>query len=145
MINSIVDHTNSYAQEKIFSGLGSSYTFSDGSWQDVTADEIRMFIAILIHFGVHIRVDVQKNWNMKTLSHGLWAHSILSCTRYSTILAMLHVVDPATEDPQNKLRKVESFIEDFKKLCKELYVPQKYVAIDERMVKSRRCLGFASS
>ena len=38
------------------------------------------------------------------------------------MLAMLHVVDPATEDPQNKLRKVESFIEDFKKLCKELYV-----------------------
>ena len=37
---------------------------------------------------------------------------------------MLHVVDPATEDPQNKLRKVESFIEDFKKLRKELYVPQ---------------------
>ena len=40
MINSIVDHTNSYAQEKIFSGLGSSYTISDGSLQDVTADEI---------------------------------------------------------------------------------------------------------
>ena len=45
---------------------------------------------------------------------------------------MLQVVDPATEGPQNKLRKVESLIEDFKKLCKELYVPQKYVAIDER-------------
>ena len=40
MIHSIVDHTNSYAQEKIFSGLGSSYTISDGSLQDVTADEI---------------------------------------------------------------------------------------------------------
>ena len=40
MINSIVDHTNSYAQEKILSGLGSSYTISDGSLQDVTADEI---------------------------------------------------------------------------------------------------------
>ena len=31
MINTIVDHTNSYAQEKILSGLGSSYTLSDGS------------------------------------------------------------------------------------------------------------------
>ena len=31
MINSVVDHTNSYAQEKLFSGLGSSYTISDGS------------------------------------------------------------------------------------------------------------------
>ena len=107
MINSIVDHTNSYAQEKPFSGLGSSYTFSDGSWQHVTANEIRRFIAILIHFGVvHVRGDVQKNWSTKTLSHGLWARAILSHTRYSTILAMLHVVDPATEDPQNNLRKV---------------------------------------
>ena len=48
MINSIVDHTNSYAQEKPFRGLGSSYTFSDRSWKDVTANEIRRFIAILI-------------------------------------------------------------------------------------------------
>ena len=116
MINSIVDHTNSYAQEKIFSGLGSSYTISDGSWQDVTADEIRRFIALLIHFGVvHVRGDVQKNLSTKTLYHGLWARSILPRTRYFAILAMLHVVDPATEDPQNKLREVESFIEDFKK------------------------------
>ena len=60
---------------------------------------------------------------MKTLYHGLWACAILSRTRYLTILAMSHVVDPATEDPQNKLPKVESFIEDFNKLSKELYVP----------------------
>ena len=55
---------------------------------------------------------------------------------------MLHVVDPRTEDPGNKLRKVESFIQDFKNLCQSLYVPQKYVAIDERMVKSRHRSGF---
>ena len=62
MINGIVDHTNSCAQGKTFSGLGSSYTFSDGSWQDVTTNEIRTFIAILIHFRVvHVRGDVQKN------------------------------------------------------------------------------------
>ena len=121
MINSIVDHTNSYAQEKIFSGLGSSYTLSDGSWQDVTTDEIRRFIALLIHFGVvHVRGDAQKNWSTKSLYHGLWARAFLPRTKYFTILAMLHLVDPATEDPENKLRKVESFIEDFKKLCKEL-------------------------
>ena len=48
MINSVVHHTNRCAQEKIFSGLGSSYTLSGGSWQDVTADEIRRFIALLM-------------------------------------------------------------------------------------------------
>ena len=67
IVNSIVNHTNSYVQE-VFSGKGSSYTQSDGSWQDVTADEIRRSIALLIHFGiVHVRGDVQKNWSTKSL------------------------------------------------------------------------------
>ena len=103
----------------------------------MTADEIRRFIASLINFGVvHIRGDVKKNWSTKIPYHGLWAPSIPSSTRYFAISAMLHVVDPATKDPQNKLRTVKSFKEDFKKLCKDLYVPQKYVEIDERMVES---------
>jgi len=55
---------------------------------------------------------------------------------------MLHVVDPATEDPNNKLRKVESFITHFKEKCSELYIPRQHVAIDERMVKSRHRSGF---
>ena len=42
MINSIVDHTNSYAQEEIFSGLGSSYAISDGSSQDVMKSEVSL-------------------------------------------------------------------------------------------------------
>ena len=143
MINNIVNHTNSYALENIFGGQGSSYASSDGSWKDVTADEIRRFTALLIHFGVvHVRGDVQKNWSMKSLYHGLWARAILPWKRYFTILAMLHVVDPATEDPENKLHEVESFIQDFKTLCKSLYVPQKYVTIDERMVKSHHRSGF---
>ena len=110
---------------------------------DLTADEIRRFIALLIHFGVvHVRGDVQKNWSTKTLYHGLWARAILSRDRYFAILALLHVVHPATEDPNNKLCKVESFITHFKNKCSELYKPRQHVAIDERMVKSRRRLGF---
>ena len=50
---------------------------------------------------------------------------------------MLQVVDPATEEAQNKLRKVD-FIEDFKKLWKNLYLPQKHVA----RVKCRHRSGF---
>ena len=143
MLDDIARHTNSYAQEKIFGGQGSSYTQSDGSWKDVTADEIKRFIALLIHFGVvHIRGDVQKNWSTKTLYHGLWARAILPRQRYFAILAMLHVVDPATEEPANKLRKVESFVDHFKNKCSELYKPRQHVAIDERMVKSRHRSGF---
>ena len=138
MIDSIVSHTNSYAQERIFSGSHTSYAQSDGSWQDVTGNELRRFIACLIYFGlVHVRGDVSKNWSTKTLYHGLWSRSILSRTRFFAILGMLHVVDPATETSGDKLRKVESFVSR----CKELYQPKQHVAIDERMVKSRHRSG----
>ena len=97
MIDSIVTHTYSYAQEKIFSGTHNSYAQPDGSWKDVTADELKMFIACLTYFGlVHVRGDISKHWSTKTVYHGLWARSILSRTRFFAILGMLHVVNPAT-------------------------------------------------
>ena len=143
LINNIVRHTNSYGEGKLDAGQGASYSKSDGTLNNVTANEIRRFIALLIHFGVvHVKGDVQKNWSTKTLYHGLWARAILPRERYFAILAFLHVVDPATEDPSNKLRKVESFIDDFKKKCSRLYKPRQHVAIDERMVKSRHRSGF---
>ena len=59
---------------------------------------------------------------------------------------MLHVVDPTEEtedvnEPNYKLRKVQSFIEYIKGKCKSLYQPCQNVAIDERMVKSRHRSG----
>ena len=125
MISNIVNHTNSYANEHIFSGTHQSYTKPDGSWQDATADEIKRLIAILNYFGlVKVVGDVDKYWSKKTLFHGLWARAILSRKRFKSLMALLHVVDPATEDKADKLRKVESFINYFKSRCLALYQPR---------------------
>ena len=56
-------------------------------------------------------------------------------------MAILHVVDPATEAPGDKLRKVESLIDYFKSRCLSLYQPRQNLAIDERLVKSRHRSG----
>jgi hypothetical protein len=45
-------------------------------------------------------------WSTKTLYHGLWARSIMSRDRFKALLAMLHVVEPCTDNEQDKLRKV---------------------------------------
>ena len=91
MINNIVDHTNSYANEHIYLESRQSCTKPDGSWQDTTADEIKRLIALLIYFGlVKVVGDV-----IKTLYHGLWARAIMSRTRFKALMALLHVVDPA--------------------------------------------------
>ena len=56
-------------------------------------------------------------------------------------MALIHVVDPATENPNDKLCNVESFIDFFKSRCLSLYQPRQNLAIDERMVKSRHRCG----
>lgn len=46
--------------------------------------------------------------------HGLWAHAIKSPDRFEALMALLRVLDPATENPGDKLHKVKSFVDDFK-------------------------------
>ena len=47
---------------------GQSYAKTDGSWQDVTPDEIKRLIAILIYFGlVKVVGSVEKYWSKKSL------------------------------------------------------------------------------
>ena len=91
----------------------------------------------LIYFGlVKIGITINRYWNTKTLYHGLWTRSIMPRIRFQGLMAFLHVVDPATETPGDKLRKVESFVNYFKSRCVALYQPRKQVAVNERMVRS---------
>ena len=79
-----------------------SYALPDGSWEDVTPDEVKKLIGILICFGLVKVGGIDRYWSVKTLYHGLWAHAILPRTRFRALMAVLHVVDPAAETPGDK-------------------------------------------
>ena len=142
MVSEICTHTNSYANEHTIEGSHQSYTQSDGSWKDTTPEEINRLVALLIYFGlVKVGGHTDKYWSTKTLYYGLWARSIMSRTRFRALMALLHVVDPGSENAGDKLRKMESFIDSFKSRCLALYQPRQQLAIDEQMVKSRHRSG----
>jgi hypothetical protein len=56
-------------------------------------------------------------------------------------MAFLHVVDPADEQPGDKLCKVEEFFAAFKERCRMSYQPSQNIAVDECMVKSKHRSG----
>ena len=142
MINDICKHTNSYANERIIEGSHSSYLKADGSWKDITCDEINRLITLLLYVSlVKVGTNVDKYWSTKSLLNGLWARSIMSRLRFKAIMAFPHVVDPAAETPGDKSHKVDSFVNYFKSRCADLYQPRQQVAIDERLVKSRHRSG----
>ena len=133
-------HTNSYAwgHAAETSCSTTTYTNSDGSWNETNDEEIKRLIALLIYFGlVKVGGQCSNYWSKKTLYHGLWARGITSRKRYKALMAFLYVVDPDEEVPGDEPRKVNSFIESFKERCRNLYQPTQNVAIDERMVRSR--------
>ena len=142
MIDDICRFTNDYANEQIIAGSHSSYTKADGSWKDTTPEEINRLITLLIYFGlVKVGTNVEKYWSIKSLFNGLWAKSIMSRLRFKALMALLHVVDPGTETPGDKLRKVDTFVNCFKSRGGQLYQPRQNLAINERMVKSRHRSG----
>ena len=142
LLNSIAYHTNSNAYAQIMEGSNQSYTQPDGSWKEVTADEIKRMIAVLIYFGlVKVGHSVDWYWSTATLFHGLWARACMDRNRLKALMAMLCVVDPGNEVEGDKLRKVKPLLDIFKQRFQELYQPRQNVAIDERIVKSRHRSG----
>ena len=61
--------------------------------------------------------------------------------RFKALIGMLHIVDPATENDKDKLRKLTPCINSFKTKCQSLYQPYQNVAAYERLVKSKHCSG----
>lgn len=62
--------------------------------------------------------------------------------RFKALLAALHVVDPATKDNTDRLRKLRYFLDHLKQTCKKLYQPKRSVDLDECMFKSKGRSGF---
>ena len=104
-------------------------------------EEIDKLIAFILYCGLVNVTLFHQYWSTKALYHGLWARSIMSRERFKALIATLHVVDPAAEDDQDKLRNVGSFLDHFKERYKTLYQPFQKVPVDERMVKSKHKAG----
>ena len=126
-------------------GSHKSYAQLDGSWQEVTPDEIKkiaLFGPICLYFGlIRVGQSVEWYWSTATLLHGLWARTFMTRNRLKALMAMLHVVDPGSEVEGDKLRKINPLIDFFKNRYQEFYQPRQNVAVDEQMVKSRHRSG----
>ena len=80
-------------------------------------------IALIFYCGLVKVSSFNCYWSIKSLYHGLWARSIMSRDSFKALIGMLNVVDPGTEDEQDKLWKVNGFLQFLKKKCKSLYQP----------------------
>ena len=89
MINNVLTDTTSYANEHVVAGTHWSYCQHDGSWKDITRDEINRLIALLMYMGLAKIGVTDKYWSTKSLYNGLWAAAIMPRIRFKALMALL--------------------------------------------------------
>ncbi|XP_071372964.1 piggyBac transposable element-derived protein 4-like [Centroberyx affinis] len=118
-----------------------SYANRDGGWDEMTPAEFYRFMGLLVYMGFTHLPDVKRYWGTKPLQ-GSWSKMFMSRNRFKSLLAALHIVDPASEDNQDRLVKLRFLLDHLKQKSTELFQPTQNLAIDERMVKSKGRSGF---
>ena len=122
-------------------GSETIYADQQGGWKEVTPNELKRLLALIIYFGFVKVNQFHDYWSTKSLYRGLWTRNMLKRDRFKAIITMLHIVDFSKESKEDKLKRVRHFIDHMCQRCRKLYQPSANVAIEERMVKSKHRSG----
>lgn len=122
----LVSESNRYAQQKKAS-------------LDLTLEELKAFIGILIIMGFHSLPSIRLYWSSDQNFHNTRISDIMSLKRFLKILRFLHINDneamPQKGDPKfDKLYKVRPMISYLSNSFLSAYSPDRNLSVDESMV-----------
>ncbi|XP_049527555.1 piggyBac transposable element-derived protein 2-like [Dermacentor silvarum] len=137
VITTVCENSNKYGWTKILEKP--THARSDGSWEEVTPDEMMKFIGLIIYMGLVKVPRLKLYWNVGELYSGLLPRRIMPRRRFIALLAMLHVadLDDVSQLSRGKLRFVWWLMEQVNQVSAKLFQPHRDLSIDERMVKSK--------
>lgn len=140
----IVRETNIYAEE-VFLSSASKEKSRITRWKDVTLEELKIFIGLVLHIG-SIRMNRLQDYPNKHRLYNLPAFKeYMSRDRFMVVLRCLHFNTnplPGQEKPANRLYKISPIIDYFNSRMSDIYYPGKELSLDESMVLWRGRLVF---
>ena len=98
-----------------------------GSWYDLTKEELKAFIAMIILMGIIHKPNVNSYWSMDELFATPSFSQIMSRDRFKLILKFLHFNDNSTYD-RDRLHKVRPLLDMLRNRFRTAYRPEKMAA-----------------
>lgn len=142
VLQTLCDNTNKYAWMHVLDRQ--TYARRDGSWEEVMPLEMLRFIGLILYMGV---VDVPRlhmYWRTTGIFSGLLPPNIMKWNRFFALLSFLSVGDPedlAAAASDGKTWRVSWLLRHINLQSRSLFQPQRNLAVDERMVKSKARSG----
>lgn len=139
----MVAETNRYARQQLESGRSNTRNCRLTRWKDVTPEEITRFLGVYLLTGLLSFPTLESYWKKDTLYYHPLLHGIgMSYNRFSLILRCWHFSDNQADHGNQRLYKIQPFIDKFITNCRNIYTPGEIIAVDESMVGFRGRLAF---
>lgn len=140
----IVQETNLYAEE-VFLSKSTSEKSRITRWTELTVEELKIFIGIVLHMGT-IRLNrLQDYWRKHRLFNLPAFSSYMSRDRFMLIMRCFHFNKnplPGEPKPADRLFKIRPVVDYFNSKMLQIYYPDKNLSLDESMVLWRGRLVF---
>lgn len=144
LIDEMKEQTNLYARLRIAKIKKSSATGDLSrqsrlrNWKMVTKNEIRKFLAVIIHMSISERSRIVDHWSRDAVISCAFCPQLLSKNRFLAILANFHVADNRQYIERGKpghdpLYKARPVIETLRKRFQRAYEVGEAITIDEGM------------
>ena len=134
----IIDTTNHYATAAL-SAITPSRRSLFRTWKDVTMQEVRAFIGVVLQMGLVQLSDIKDYWSTHTTLNFPFFRSIFSRDRLLQILWMLHVGDASSTTRRSK---IQPFLNRIIPLFQQCLTPRRQLSIDEAMIAFRGQIYF---
>ena len=130
----IVEQTNLYQQQCQAKGLNHL------PWSALTVPEFKTWLGLLLSMGIVQKAGrIAEYWSLHAATATPHFGLTMSARRFSQIMRFLHFVnneDP-TVDKSQKTFKIQHVVDYLCRRFREVYVPEREVAIDETMLKAK--------
>ena len=143
LIELIVKATNSFAEKeeerKLHAASTSQASPSFAHFTPVTADEFRVFLALIITSSIVKKPDIKMYFSTNQIIATPFFNSTMSRDRFLSILRYMHF----TEDGNaKKLDKIKPVLDILLEKFKNVYTPEENICIDESLFSWKGRLGF---
>ncbi|XP_035829440.1 piggyBac transposable element-derived protein 4-like [Aplysia californica] len=118
----------------VFNSLGGARDISRATfpvWKDVTQDEMRAFLALIIATGLVKKDDLDKFWSTDSIICTPFFSTHMSLKRFENILSNLHLVDNNDDDKTDPLFKVRPFFVHLRQKFVDAYSAGQNLSFDE--------------
>ena len=133
----LVTETNRYSK------LGLPQQRYARPWHDVTVEDMKAFVGLLIIIGILQLPRLEMYWQTESnLIHTPGVSSVISRIRFEQIWRYLHLADNSQDNKTDKLFKVRHFVDLVRAQFSENYTLHQPVTIDEAMIPYKGRLSF---